>query len=68
MSNITAESNTIFKNLVLPAHGTIRFRFLEKSQKKISCLCRATSLSRFGRKISDEAFFLMVENVEEKRA
>ncbi len=39
-SNISAESNTIFKNLVLQALGTIRFRFLQKkSKKKISCLC-----------------------------
>ncbi len=30
MSNISAESNTIFKNLVLQALGTIWFRFLQK--------------------------------------
>ncbi len=29
----------IFKNLVLQALGTIRFWFLQKSTKKISCLC-----------------------------
>ncbi len=29
-SNISAESNTIFKNLVLQALGTIRIRFLQK--------------------------------------
>ncbi len=33
-SNISAESNTIFKNLVLQALGTIRFRFLQKIKKK----------------------------------
>ncbi len=32
--NISAESNTIFKNLVLQARGTIWFRFLQKSQTK----------------------------------
>ncbi len=33
-STITAESNTIFKNLVLQALGTIWFRFLQKKSKK----------------------------------
>jgi hypothetical protein len=33
--NISAKSNTIFKNLELQALGTIRIRFLQKSQKKI---------------------------------
>jgi hypothetical protein len=36
--NISAESNTIFKNLVLQALGTIRFRFLQKNLKKIVML------------------------------
>ncbi len=31
---ISAESNTIFKNLVLQALGTIRIRFLQKKSKK----------------------------------
>ncbi len=34
MSNILAESNTVFKNLVLQALGTIRIRFLQKSHQK----------------------------------
>ncbi len=38
-SNISTKSNTIFKNLVLQALGTIRFRFLQKKSKKMSCLC-----------------------------
>jgi hypothetical protein len=33
-SNISAESNRVVKNLVLQAHGTIRFRFLQKKSKK----------------------------------
>jgi hypothetical protein len=33
-SNISAESNTIFKNLVLQALGTIRIRFLQKKYLK----------------------------------
>ncbi len=33
-SNISAESNMIFKNLVLQALGTIRFRFLQKKYFK----------------------------------
>ncbi len=33
-SNILAESNTIFKNLVLQALGTIRIRFLQKKSQK----------------------------------
>jgi hypothetical protein len=33
-SNISAESNTIFKNLVLQALGTITFRFLQKKENK----------------------------------
>jgi hypothetical protein len=33
-SNISAESNTIVKNLVLQALGTIRFRFLQKKSNK----------------------------------
>jgi|688.fasta_scaffold292928_1 hypothetical protein len=33
-SNISAVSNTIFKNLVLQALGTIRFRFLQKKSLK----------------------------------
>jgi hypothetical protein len=37
MSNISAELNTIFKNLVWQALETIRFRFLQKSQKML-CL------------------------------
>jgi hypothetical protein len=32
--NISAESNTIFKNLVLKALGTIRFRFPQKKSNK----------------------------------
>jgi hypothetical protein len=37
----------IFKNLVLQALGTIRirFRFLQKSNKNISCLCTFKNLS-----------------------
>jgi hypothetical protein len=35
--NISAELNTIFKNLVLQALGTIRVR--QKIQKILSCLC-----------------------------
>ncbi len=38
-SNISAESNMIFKNLVLQALGTMRIRFLQKKFKKMSCLC-----------------------------
>ncbi len=38
-SNVSAESNTIFKNLVLQTLGTIRFRFLQKSNKKfLACV------------------------------
>ncbi len=37
--NISAESNMIFKNLVLQALWVIRIRFLQKSNTKISCLC-----------------------------
>jgi hypothetical protein len=37
--NISAELNTIFKNLMLQALGTIWFRFLQKKKKKNSCLC-----------------------------
>ncbi len=33
------KSNMIFKNLELQALGTIRFRFLQKKLKKISCMC-----------------------------
>ncbi len=33
-SNISAESNTILKNLVLQALGTIKFQFLQKKSKK----------------------------------
>jgi hypothetical protein len=32
-SNISVESDPIFKNLVLQALGTIRFQFLQKSKK-----------------------------------
>ncbi len=39
-SNISAESNTIFKNLELGALETIRIWFLHKKVfKKMSCLC-----------------------------
>jgi hypothetical protein len=34
-SNISAESHTIFKNLMIQALGTIRFWFLQKNLKKI---------------------------------
>ncbi len=33
-SNISDESNTIFKNIVLQALGTIRIRFLQKGIKQ----------------------------------
>jgi len=39
MRGNAAESNTILKNLVLQALGTIWFRFLKKKYEKISCLC-----------------------------
>ncbi len=32
-SNISAESDTIFKNLLLLALGTVRFRFLQRGSK-----------------------------------
>jgi hypothetical protein len=38
-SNISAESNTIFKNLVLQALGTIWFRFLQKKSKNFVHAC-----------------------------
>ncbi len=43
-SNILAESNTIFKNLVLQALGTIDSVSAKKVKKKISCLCTFKNL------------------------
>ena len=38
-SNISAILNSFFKNLELQALGTIRIRFLQKNEKKISHAC-----------------------------
>jgi hypothetical protein len=44
--NISANSNMIFKNLVLQALGTIRIQFMQKSKKKIHACVPLQSLRK----------------------